>query len=49
MHGQDLRYAAVDDCVSRKYCLGEPFSTFQIIGVVLIIEGVYIANAKLKD
>lgn len=41
--------ATVVSIIAGIVLLGEPFSAFQIIGAVLIIAGVYIANAKLND
>ena len=40
--------ATVVSIVAGVLILKEPFTLFQIIGVVLIITGVYIANSKLK-
>lgn len=35
--------------VAGVLILKEPFTAFQVVGVVLIVAGVYIANSRLKD
>ncbi|MBR2511820.1 MAG: DMT family transporter, partial [Firmicutes bacterium] len=40
--------STVVSILSGALILGEPFTTYQIIGAAVIIAGVYVANIKLE-